>query len=475
MSLYRFLLLVITMPSVFGIDSLPSGNFGHFGDCVLKFLTLNDTFEYNDLAEYLIHVNNPANLIYTVSGRLNFSNKSIEDEKVERDFRFYEVCTITVFVNFGIQDNQFRNDYLLFTRDVHRSLVHSIMIVIFRPPRQHTMMTVHKYDYLVPYRVFVVDLETRVLDSILLDHLEFKWFFYCIPCKSVFVPVRYTSKIKTLTVRSLNMQEWRNDISIMTGSSDFRPRRICRKGQYNIALSREYCSVPETKYSVMSHLLNITFDQFLPGKRHKWGYFAQHTGHDMHIFYGMNTLFSFRYEGYHVIYYNFDIWSEKSDLAAWVSPFTPRVWLGCLVFIGISGLVIIVIDLSKSEGYTGIFPVLKNVGDVIFTILAIFVRQSTNNRQRSNWIIGFLLLASLALLVQYEVHLMENLVTPPVFEKFCTLNEFFAHGYTIVYKSDEGRGWAPIRSRLQQEFNEQSLGHFPHNKTIAIRYDRFKV
>lgn len=315
-------LLLITVPSVFGKDSISSGSFEYFCNCVIKFVTLNDTFEYSDLTEHLIHVNNPNTLIFTVSGRLNFSNLSIEDEKVARDFKFYETCTIAVFVNFGIEDNQFRFDYLVFTRDVHRSLVHSTMILIFRRPTHHLMMHAHRYDYVVPYRVFAVDLEQEVLDrTSILIHLEFKWFFYCTYCKTMFIPVRYTSQIKTLTVMSLHAHEWMNDVSIGAVYIDrFKPGGICGKGQYHIAPTREQCSVWETQYLVMSNILNVTFHQFIFGKEQPWRWIFKSVMRPWYQFYYMNTLFSLHYHGRDLIYCNFNVWSDNSDFDVWVSP-----------------------------------------------------------------------------------------------------------------------------------------------------------
>lgn len=124
-----------------------------------------------------------------------------------------------------------------------------------------------------------------------------------------------------------------------------------------------------------------------------------------------------------------------------------------------------VIDFFKPENILN-FDVLKSIVGVMFTIWALFLRQSANSKHLSSWIMASLLFASLALLVQYEVHVMENLVAP--FQKFRTLAEFLFKGYTLVYESEEWPGVYSPRTRLQWEFNEMSLGQFPHDKTIVI-------
>lgn len=60
-------IMLTFMTSTFSMNNSPVGNFGHFGPCVLKFIRLSDGLEYIDLTQYLIHINNPGSLIYTIS------------------------------------------------------------------------------------------------------------------------------------------------------------------------------------------------------------------------------------------------------------------------------------------------------------------------------------------------------------------------------------------------------------------------
>lgn len=93
------------------------GNFGQFGPCVMKVVRLGNTTESFDLTENLIHANHSASLIFTVHGQRNFVSRDIEEDRMSLDFRFYEVCTVTVFTKFEIQDNYFREQYYLNTRE----------------------------------------------------------------------------------------------------------------------------------------------------------------------------------------------------------------------------------------------------------------------------------------------------------------------------------------------------------------------
>lgn len=149
-----------------GMGSLPAGKFGEFGPCVLKFLRLSDNFEYVDQTEYLIHANNPTNLVYTISGTIKFFNYSIQKEKMALDFNFFEACTITVFIQFGMKDNEFLREYLLNTRDAHRGLDHSVFVLIAKLAPHHTIRP-FKFLFRVQFRIFIVDLKiTHVFSRI---------------------------------------------------------------------------------------------------------------------------------------------------------------------------------------------------------------------------------------------------------------------------------------------------------------------
>lgn len=178
-STFVTIFITIVFP-IFAMINIPTGNFGYFGNCAIKFLRLSDNFIYFDLTEHLIHINNPASLIYTVSGLPNFSNISIQDEKMAGDFKFYEVCTITIFVKFGPEDNQFRRDYIYFTRDGHRGLPFSTFIIISQLPTPNFISFEHRFDYRVPFRTFVVHLKIRGTSRTLYSFLKCNGFL-CVP------------------------------------------------------------------------------------------------------------------------------------------------------------------------------------------------------------------------------------------------------------------------------------------------------
>lgn len=247
------LVLLTTVPSVFTMDNLPIGNFGHFGNCVIKFLRLSDDLKYVDLTEHLIHANNPTNLIYTVNGRTNFSNFTVEDEKRALDFKFYEVCTITVFIKFDTEDNKFSLTYLFSTRDAHRSLTHSVFILISQSLQQHLSFAATFFGYYAPFRIFAIDLKlnSRIPTSFL--PLDIEWFFLCLFCKNNFVPISYTTMIKTLTITMFQAHGWRDDVSIAAHlPTQFIPGEICARGQYYISPDRIVCPSAERLFWMMS-------------------------------------------------------------------------------------------------------------------------------------------------------------------------------------------------------------------------------
>lgn len=459
--------LITTVLSVFGKNDLPPGNFGHFGPCVIKFLRMSDSLRFIDLTEHLIHVNNPSNLIYTVNGRYNFSNHSIQDEKMALDFKFYEVCTITVFVKFGTEDNAFRNLYFSLTRDAHRGLAHSIFIII---SEENYNLLLSVPEHRVPFRIFDVVLKINPPGSGSFLGVEMNWFFVCIFCRQRFVSISYTPQIKKITVATFQEHGWRNDVSIGAMlDGKLRPGGVCGKGQYYIAPRREACSIQETQYLTMTATLNVTFVQvpLSEYQTYKWGYY--HTSMICsEFYYEINMLHSFRHEGY-AIYCNFNIWSENSDLATWVSPFAWEVLLGFTLIM----LTVIMIEILKSffkrANCFVNFESVKNVGQVVFTIWAILVRQTLIISHISVCIFVSFLFTSFVMLVQYELYLTSNLVRPPRYVPLHTLREFFANDYTLVYSSKEIDNLVSLRSQLEEEFVQKSLGDFPHNKTMVIR------
>lgn len=263
------------------------------------------------------------------------------------------------------------------------------------------MMHGHRYDYTVPYRVFAVDLE--IDRKSLLTHLELKWYFYCTYCKTMFIPVRYTSEIKTLTVMSLLVHEWMNEVSIgAVFPHKFKPGGICGKGQYHIASSREHCSDWETLYLVMSNSLNVTFHQFVFGEEQTWRWIFKSVMRPVYQFYYMNTLFSFHYHGRDLLYCNFNVWSDNVDFDVWVSPFDRHVWLSWLAFMMTVVTLRFVVDLFKPGLNIGNFDILDRIVEVMLTIWAMFLGQSSNNKQISIWILVSLLFSGFVFLAQYD-------------------------------------------------------------------------
>lgn len=468
---YLVIILQTTVTSVLSMDKLHVGNFGYFGNCVIKFLRLGNDLKYIDLTEHLIHVNDPANLIYTVNGRSNFSNFSVEDDKRTLDFKFYEICTITVFVKFGTDDNEFVSKYLFFTRDAHRSLAHSVFILISQRPQQYLSFAKTFFGYYAPLRIFAIDikLNSRIPSSFF--PLETEWFFLCRLCKNIFAPVNYTPMIKTLANKVFQVHGWRSDVSIAAHlPALFIPGGICARGQYYIAPHGIVCPSAERVFWMISGILNVTFVQVPNTLTHQWGYFHQDLRLNIYNYHHVNALNSFRYSGYHAIYCNFNVWSENTDLAVWVSPFTQEVYLGCILIVSAVAIFRIFSDSLKPEKIWVNFELMRSMGEAMFTICSSFVRQTLMRKYVSKWIFVSMLFTSFMLIAQYEFYLTTNLVIPPRYQIFRTMSEFFANGYTLVYESEEGENMMSVRIQLQEEFVQKSLGKFPHDKTIVIRY-----
>ncbi|OXA55848.1 hypothetical protein Fcan01_08771 [Folsomia candida] len=147
----------------------------------------------------------------------------------------------------------------------------------------------------------------------------------------------------------------------------------------------------------------------------------------------ISMLYSFREEGLDAVYCNFNVWSENSDLAMWVSPFPAEVWL------------------------------------VSFIIVMAFLRQDSSSKYLTMWTTISLFFASAMLLAQIELYLTGNLLAPPRYKVLRTLSEFFANDFTLVYSSEKTGKYQSIKSRLQEEFVMKKLGAFPHDKTIVLR------
>lgn len=189
-----FLLVIRSAP-----ENLPTGNFAYFGPCVIKFVKLSEAIESVDQTERLIHANNPTSLVFTVSGRFNFPHKTIQDLRNVLDFNFFETCTVTVFINFGAEDNPFRIFYIYYSRDTNRAWKHSVFILISKlPPEKLKPLLFTRIDYLLPNRMFLVHLNISNL-------AEIEWFFVCFYCKRILYPVKYTRQVRTLTMHTLQV------------------------------------------------------------------------------------------------------------------------------------------------------------------------------------------------------------------------------------------------------------------------------
>ncbi len=467
--LFRHIVVAVVLGSVLGMDNLPAGNFKHFGNCVLKFVRLSDNFEYIDLAEYLIHINNPTDLIYTVSERRSFSSLEIEFGKMPYDFKFYEICTVTIFLKFGMEDHKFRVYYTYYTRDTHRSLVQSVFILISQQPPQNILKMGNRFEFRVPYRIFSVHIRRNVSNTFF--PLELEWFFVCPLCEKKFVPVNYNTNITTMTVRTFQAHGWRHDIFISTNSKSLDRR--CNKGLHYTAPLGLICTTEELVYLAISDKLNITFiiSSTTRALESMTGFYLQHANRDVFYYMHTNQLFALNYKTYHGIYCNFKVWSEQSDLIVWVSPLAPMVWLDCAVIVLLLVILRILKDLIKPGKIRINFKLVEKLEDVVFATFLTFVRQHSNMTNFSTWISVSLLFTSFMIVAQYELFLTVNLVMPPKHEQLRTLSEFFSHDYTVVYPSEETEGVASVKTQLEQEFKEKSLPDFPHHKTIIIRYD----
>ncbi|OXA45875.1 hypothetical protein Fcan01_19221 [Folsomia candida] len=451
---------------------LPPGNFGHFGPCVLKFVRLSDAFYYVDVVEHLIHANNPSTLIYTICGRPKFYNRRIHDKTNVPDFTFFEVCTVTIFVKFDTEDNQFRADYLYLTRDAHRSREHSVFILISHISPPLVKWRLSKVDYRGAHRIFALYLKMKPTITNSFHESEMALFFVCIWCRNRFHRVEYDGKVKSLTIRTFQ-KDWKPDIGIAVDiGRGFVQGLLCGKGQYYIAPSKQICIPVERKYLTIGNILNVTILQ-IPNamwKDHDWGFYHVGYHHNRYFYSDIPPLYSIHYDGYHAIYCDFNVWSENSDLTVWLSPFVPEVWLTtCLIFL-VALVVQILKHFLKPDTPVINLGLLKNLGEFSFAICAQFFRQTSCSSRIPKWIIVPLFFTSFMLIAQYELFLTGNLVVPPRVVILGTLSEFFANSYTLVFASEDIDGVVSPLSQLQEEFILQSLGNFPKEKCIVTGY-----
>ncbi len=108
---------------------------------------------------------------------------------------------------------------------------------------------------------------------------KIEWFFLCIFCKSLIVPVSYSSRLKTITVMTFHKHWWHDSISISAiAEYRFQPSQLCSYGQYYIAQFRNlYCDPDERKYLAISNTLNFTFVPLRAkvGIKNPMGYYHQ--------------------------------------------------------------------------------------------------------------------------------------------------------------------------------------------------------
>lgn len=127
------------------------------------------------------------------------------DEKNALDFTFYEICTVTVFVNFALKDNTFRIFYSTYTRDAHRGRDHATFLLICKQHPEKVISLRYVTDLQGSYRTFVLHLKQDGQNS---QSAEIEWFFICFYCTNIYHMVRYTDKIKGLTI-SMLQEDWR--------------------------------------------------------------------------------------------------------------------------------------------------------------------------------------------------------------------------------------------------------------------------
>lgn len=456
-----FPLLLTLLSSSFSKDSpLPILNFSHFGPCVLKLVRYTDTLAHTDLTEHLIHTNNPTNLIYAVYGRPAFIQPWIHDKRNVLDFKFYEVCTVTIIVNFGLSDDKYRRYYFSYTRDAQRDPKNTVFIFISKLPPQEVIRIV---DYALPRRIFVVHLKTNISRQ-----QDVTWFYICPYCKNVFHQIKYTDKVKTLTITKLRAH-WRTDITIAAAPLDrFVGGVACGMGQYYISVKMIYCEIRERQVFTVGNIVNVTFTPARPWISHWYGFYHQEVNKNHFDYYDTGILYGFRYRGLNLVYCNFNVWSEISELSVWVSPFTREVWWHCVAIFFVARCVNGFKYVGQIRG--NLFDCLKAVGEVVFAIFATFMRQSASCTALSNVTFVSLVFTSFMLLAQYELFITGNLLAPPRPEVFRTLGEVFKNGYTLVYGSEEDDpNIFPVRVQLEDEFEMKSLGNFIHDQTLVIR------
>lgn len=464
------ILLVLTISTTLSTGFLPPSNFGHFGLCTIQFVRLSNTSEYVDLTEHLVHANTPTNLV-TIYYRPNFFHPALHEEKMVLDFKFYEACTITVFVKFGREDNAFRVNYLDYTREGHRTRAHSVLILISTQPPGKIFIP-YFYDFGIPNTIFALHVKTNVAQECL-ESADIEWFLICLPCKNLFHLVDYTEKVKTLSLRRLQA-DWHPDvhISAYTGSQFYRGSS-CGNGRYYIALRREECTSDERKYLTIAALVNVTFVsvRHTEMENNKWGFYYLAYSLARYDYHTIDKLYSFQYEGYHALYCDFEVWSENSELAVWVSPFARNVWLSSFTIV----LIVVIARILKNtvsfqrSKISLDFDLLKSLGVLLFYMCAAFLRQASITKDFSRWIVVCLHFTCFMLLAQYELYLTANLVAPPRHKIIRTLDEFFAKGYTLVYQTEEFDGFTSVRTRLEEEFVRKYKEDFPRNKTIITR------
>lgn len=248
---------------------------------------------------------------------------------------------------------------------------------------------------------------------------------------------------------------------------EFSPHIPCDSGQYFIAQKNVQCDPNERQLLTIAAVVNVTFKQFRYSEmlQFVWGYYHQGFRSLRYYYWDVSKLNSFRYEGFSTVYCNFNVWSENSDLSVWVSPFTPEVWLVSFIIVVVTILVGFLRVLSRLKKIRIEYDLLKALGESVFAICEKFLRQASTCKRLSGWIIVTLYFTSFMFPAQYELYLTANLVVPPRYQELRTLGEFFSNDYTLIYASEEIHNLS-IRTELEDEFERQKLGKFPHEKNI---------
>lgn len=196
---------------------------------------------------------------------------------------------------------------------------HSTLIIISKQPPEDIIQVRCPRDCIEQRKIFALHLTRSHQNS---DLVQIEWYFICPYCNKVVQSVIYNRNVKKLTLISLR-KEWRTDVNFaVVAEGGFIHASICEQGQFNLphlAPPSKECPQCDIQHLTIALILNISFVQVPLHKypHHKWGGFLKHFAL-RDIYRRLKLYSSFKYEGTHAIYCNFNVWSENSDSAVWV-------------------------------------------------------------------------------------------------------------------------------------------------------------